>query len=185
MTYPQANPTARVAAFHSGTVLSYLAPLGTATAATAAAVLLFPLRIVTFPFSFSHILLTLSPHPSFDSRRVYGRSAYIRLCGKLLRGRACGTCTARGEAAAAVTAATSGQSLVSRPSEQQAPREARRASERSPLCARGQWARVGACSTECECGPRACFTFPLQNRRSSLLTPPLSRHNRVLSRLFR
>lgn len=94
---------------------------------------------------FAHPLT--APDPSSDSRRVYGRSAYIRLCGKLLRGRACGTCTARGEAAAAVTAATSGQSLVSRPSEQQAPREARRASERSPLCARGQWARVGAWST--------------------------------------
>lgn len=122
------------------------------------------------PFSPPHssvpVFLLAFSSPSHGTRSllrcIYSRSAYIRLCGKLLGGRRAysGTCTARGEVAAAATAAaataTSGQSLVSRPSEQQAPRETRRASERSPLCARGQWARVGARrSTECECGPRA------------------------------
>lgn len=111
----------------------------------------------------SGIFLTLSRRPP-PVPGAYTVGAPISVCAGNYWGRACGgTCTARGEAAAAAATAataatTSGQSLVSRPSEQQAPREARRASERSPLCARGQWARVGARrSTEYECGPRACF----------------------------
>lgn len=122
------------------------------------------------PFSSSYsgvpvlFLVAHFPHPLTARRPIpppvlctYTARAPISVCaGNYWGGRACGGMySARGEAAAAAAAvtaaATSGQSLVSRPSEQQAPREARRASERSPLCGRGQWARVGArCTTECE-----------------------------------